>query len=95
MLSKNSNKNNKLVTEFFMKDINEPSTSELAINEESSKNEIIKKETSTTQKSENKKNTGISSQMQLLGLAKNFVLASRRQNTKKSTYFCIAKTTKS
>ena len=31
MLSKNSNKNNKLVTEFFMKDINEPSTSELAI----------------------------------------------------------------
>ncbi len=57
-----------------MKDINEPSPSEITVNDESSTNEIVKTETSTKQKSGNKKNTGISSQMQLLGLAKNFVL---------------------
>lgn len=74
MLSKNSNKNNRLVTEYFMKNINEPSASEITVNDESSKNEIIKTDTSTTQKSGNKKNTGASSQMQLLGLAKSFVL---------------------
>jgi uncharacterized repeat protein (TIGR03899 family) len=57
-----------------MKNINEPSTSEIVVNDESSHNAVIKTETSATQKSVNKKNTGISSQMQLLGLAKSFVL---------------------
>jgi uncharacterized repeat protein (TIGR03899 family) len=57
-----------------MKNINEPSTSEIVVNDESSHNAVIKTDTSATQKSVNKKNTGISSQMQLLGLAKSFVL---------------------
>jgi uncharacterized repeat protein (TIGR03899 family) len=57
-----------------MKDINEPSTSDIVVNDESSNNQVIKTETSTTQKSGNKKNTGTSSQMQLLGLAKSFAL---------------------
>jgi uncharacterized repeat protein (TIGR03899 family) len=57
-----------------MKNINEPSTSEIVVNDESSHNAVINTDTSATQKSVNKKNTGISSQMQLLGLAKSFVL---------------------
>lgn len=74
MLSKNSNKTNRLVTGFFMKDINEPSASEIVVNNESNKSAVVKKETSSTQSSGNKKSAGISSQMQLLGLAKSFVL---------------------
>jgi uncharacterized repeat protein (TIGR03899 family) len=57
-----------------MKDINEASTSDIVANDESNKNEIIKTESSTTQNSGNKKSAGVSSQMQLLGLAKSFVL---------------------
>ena len=74
MLSKNSNKTNRLVTGFFMKDINEPSASEIVVNNESNKSAVVKTETSSTQNSGNKKSAGISSQMQLLGLAKSFVL---------------------
>jgi uncharacterized repeat protein (TIGR03899 family) len=57
-----------------MKDLSEPSTSTLVINDKSSNNEVIKTDTSVTKKSANIKSAGISSQMQLLGLAKNFVL---------------------
>lgn len=74
MLRKNSNENNILVTVIFMKDINEPSTAPLVIAEEPVNTEVIKTTESTAKNSGNKKNAGVSSQMQLLALAKNFVL---------------------
>ena len=57
-----------------MKDINEPSTSHIVANDESSNNEVVKTDAPTTQNSGNKKSAGVSSQMQLLRLAKSFVL---------------------
>jgi uncharacterized repeat protein (TIGR03899 family) len=57
-----------------MKDINEPSTVPLVITDEPVNNEVIKTTTSTSKNDGNKKNAAVSSQMQLLVLAKNFVL---------------------
>jgi uncharacterized repeat protein (TIGR03899 family) len=74
MLGKNSNKNNILVTVIFMKDINDSSTSAVVVNDTTNNNEVVNTDTSTPQNSGNTKSAGASSQMQLLGLAKSFVL---------------------
>jgi len=57
-----------------MKDINKNPTSAIITSEESCKKDVIKADVSTTQNSTSTKGAGVSSQMQLLGLAKSFVL---------------------
>lgn len=64
-----------------MKDINVPSTSTAIANDDSDKKDVVKADTSTTQN--NAKAAGISSQMQLLGLAKSFVLDGGLVSTEK------------